>query len=122
MRGELHEYQTAIDFLRKADAELKIVIAGNHDTSLDRDYAGIWGPGDTTLERHSLYDDAVAMWTDEDAFNDNIRYLGEGTKTFQLKNGAEFTVSWELGTPPYSHSYLLSDSLICDFTMSMLLR
>ena len=93
MEGELEEYKLALSFLEKADAELKIVIAGNHDTTLDKGYDGPWGPGDTRLERDSLYEDAVEMWTGEEAKRAGIVYLEEEVRSFELKNGARFTVS-----------------------------
>ena len=39
------------------------------------------------------YDDAVEMWTGKDAKMAGIVYLEEGVRTFELKNGAIFTVS-----------------------------
>ena len=92
MEGELEEYELALSFLRKADAELKIVIAGNHDTTLDKDYVGRWGPGETPLERHELNIQAVNMWTSEEVKKAGIVYLEEGMRTFELRNGAKFTV------------------------------
>lgn len=92
MSGELHEYKLAIGYLSQAAADLKIVIAGNHDTSLDPEYKGPWGPGDTSRERDELNMNAKDMWTNESAKAAGIIYLEEGTRTFQLKNGAQFTV------------------------------
>ena len=95
MEGELEEYKLALSFLEKSDAELKIVIAGNHDTTLQKGYDGPWGPGDTRLERDNLHEDAVEMWTGEDAKKAGIVYLDEEVRSFELKNGARFTVSTE---------------------------
>lgn len=99
MSGKLQEYEKVIDFLSQADAELKIAIAGNHDTSLDEGYKGPWGPGDTNLERQNLHEDAFEMWNNEAASNAKIVYMEEGTKTFMLNNGAEFTVGCEMEIP-----------------------
>ena len=35
MLGRMQEYQTTFDMIKDIDAELKLVIAGNHDISLD---------------------------------------------------------------------------------------
>lgn len=36
--GMIDEYRVTLDMLKAADAELKIVIAGNHDLTLDANY------------------------------------------------------------------------------------
>lgn len=38
MAGGLHEYHAALDMIQLIDAPIKLVIAGNHDLSLDQDY------------------------------------------------------------------------------------
>ncbi|KAJ4022560.1 hypothetical protein NW766_001599 [Fusarium irregulare] len=34
--SKLHEFESAIDLLKQLDASLKLVIAGNHDFTLDK--------------------------------------------------------------------------------------
>ncbi|MCJ1428345.1 hypothetical protein MMC29_006254 [Sticta canariensis] len=92
MTGRVSEYQQMLNVFREADAELKIVIAGNHDITLDESFyqeigESIFHPGnpeDLAKVRE--------MWTGWEAKQVGIIYLGEGTRRFQLKNGAEFTI------------------------------
>ncbi len=92
MTGRLEEYQGIFDFLSEADAELKIVIAGNHDITLDEEFYKEIGqrlfhpnmPEDLSQVRE--------MWTGSQARQAGIIYMDEGMRTFQLKNGARFTV------------------------------
>lgn len=92
MKGGLKEYEKMIDMLAKAEAELKIVIAGNHDVTLDEHYYHSYGH---LMHRHKPEDlNAVKeIWTGAKAKQANIVYLDEGTKAFSLSNGAKFTVS-----------------------------
>jgi len=84
MNGKLDEYRVMIDMLKAADAELKIVIAGNHDLTLDAEYS----PNDKAdVEK------AKELWTGEEARAAGVVYLEEGLYKFELKNGAAFTVS-----------------------------
>lgn len=91
--GFVWEYQIMLDVLRKAEAEIKIVIAGNHDISLDEGFyneAGKWlfhrGKSENLLK-------VKEMWTGRDAKQAGIIYVEEGTRTFRLNNGVTFTVS-----------------------------
>ncbi|MCJ1350065.1 MAG: hypothetical protein MMC33_000046 [Icmadophila ericetorum] len=78
--GALMEHESTFDVLREANAEIKI---------------SAW--------RGSMkdYDDAVEMWTGKDAKMAGIVYLEEGVRTFELKNGAIFTVYTSPYTPEY---------------------
>ena len=89
--GYLTEFEAIFNFLQQAPAELKLVIAGNHDITLHKDLY---------LERlkdkhRNIPDDVDAireLWTGEEARRAGIVYLEEGVKTFTLGNGARFTV------------------------------
>lgn len=90
MIGHLHEYDKTLDFLESIDADLKLVIAGNHDISLDEDYYYRRGQ---YMHRRSEYDEelprkASTMWKGERAKRAGVTYLEEGTHTFTLNNGA----------------------------------
>ncbi|KAH7392579.1 ser/Thr protein phosphatase family protein [Pyrenochaeta sp. MPI-SDFR-AT-0127] len=90
MIGHLHEYEKTLDVLESIDADLKLVIAGNHDISLDKDYFDRKGQ---YMHRHSGFDSnlpqkARDMWKGERAERAGVTYLEEGTYRFTLKNGA----------------------------------
>lgn len=95
MVGHLHEYERTLKMLEGINADLKLVIAGNHDITLDEryyerkgQYMHRWHGYDTDLPRH-----AKEMWTGERARKAGVTYLEEGTHTFQLSNGAQLRVS-----------------------------
>ncbi|KAL8646493.1 MAG: hypothetical protein Q9226_006832 [Calogaya cf. arnoldii] len=90
--GYIHEYESMVDMISKADAELKIVIAGNHDVTLDEPYYE--KTGKRKFHRNIGEDIEVVreLWTGEKAKKAGIVYLEEGVKTFTLSNGAQFTV------------------------------
>lgn len=93
MIGRLREYEKMIEVLSKADAELKIVIAGNHDITLDEEYYR-----ETGQERFHDYkaEDLIAvkeLWTGKKARQANIVYVEEGVRSFSLSSGTRFTVS-----------------------------
>jgi hypothetical protein len=69
--------------------QLKLVIAGNHDISLDGEYWRTHLDDDDSPEEH---DEAVAIMTGPLAKDAGITYLTEGTHTFTLKNGTTFSV------------------------------
>jgi len=83
--------------LAKINAPVKLVIAGNHDLSLDKEWLKK-NPNnrlDMTLEgRKALWQEATDLWFGEDgrAVKEGIRMLDEGVHTVPLKNGAQLTV------------------------------
>jgi hypothetical protein len=93
MVGLLDEYERTLDMLERIDADLKLVIAGNHDISLDETYykrKGAYMQGkryDAEMPRH-----AQEMWTGPRAQKAGVIYLDEGTHSFTLKNGARLGV------------------------------
>ena len=92
MSGKVSEYEGIIDFLAAADAELKIIIAGNHDITLDRAYYKKWGRFKHPWRLENM-DDAMETMTGEAARKAGIVYLGEGVNSFTISSGATFTVS-----------------------------
>lgn len=94
------EYKGILDFLKTAPAELKVVIAGNHDITLHEDFYNSGGK-----KKHGRRPENVQnikeMWTGEEAKKHNIVYLEEGVKEFVLKNGARFTVYSSPWQPAY---------------------
>ena len=90
MDGGDDNYRHTIAWLATSDAELKIVIAGNHDIDLDAPYyKAHYDPPQRAERDIQLARDA---WTSKQARNAGIVYLEEGLQQFQLRNGALFTV------------------------------
>ena len=91
--GYLVEYQAMFEMLRAAPAELKLVIPGNHDITLHEDFY-VRGTGKNKHIR-SMEDvqKIRELWTGYEARSAGIVYLEEGVRTFELGNGATFTVS-----------------------------
>lgn len=83
-----------LDAFREADAELKIVIAGNHDITLDESFYGSIGESLFHPQNPEDLGKVREMWTGWEAKQAGIIYLDEGMRRFQLKNGATFTVSY----------------------------
>jgi hypothetical protein len=95
MIGTVEQYRGALRMLSTVDAELKLVIAGNHDLSLHYDYylknpraRQIAGP----YYDASFAEQARVLWTGEEAKNAGVTYLTEGMHDFTLSNGARFSV------------------------------
>lgn len=102
--GRLAEHQTIVDMLKApqtTQAELKLVIAGNHDISLDHEYYALKGAarhGSARLEDVAQIRD---LYTNEEARAAGIVYMEEEVRTFELKNGARFTVYASPYTPEF---------------------
>jgi hypothetical protein len=101
--GTPDEYRAGIRLLAQIPAELKLVIAGNHDLSLDKEYYTAQDPisGDyhstaTRIDERGFHPQnaeiAEQIWTGQEAKSAGVTYLTEGIHTFRLKNGAQFTV------------------------------
>ncbi|KAL9087170.1 MAG: hypothetical protein Q9165_006821 [Trypethelium subeluteriae] len=90
--------QESLTFLLSINAELRLVIAGNHDTLLDQSY--VQGHG----EESSSHEEAVKIMNE----TPGITYLSEGTHTFTLTNGASFNIYASPFTPSqYNPKYSL---------------
>jgi predicted phosphodiesterase len=70
-RGSIPDNAAAISMLSAFNAELKLVIAGNHDISLDKDAS----TGPEMLQTHRK---VIGMWTGHRAKAAGIHYLTEG--------------------------------------------
>ncbi|KAL8626739.1 hypothetical protein Q9189_007557 [Teloschistes chrysophthalmus] len=100
--GLLSEYEAMFEMLCNADAELKIVIAGNHDITLDEEYYESTGrelmhKGGWEQDTERIWE----MWKGERARERGVVYLEEGVRTFGLRNGAIFTIY----TSPYQPEF-----------------
>jgi predicted MPP superfamily phosphohydrolase len=93
--GRITEHKAALDLLASIPAELKLVIAGNHDLTLDKEYyllvesPVVEMAGDYNKDNADV---AEQIWTGEEAKKAGVTYLTEGMHQFRLSNGAEFTV------------------------------
>jgi predicted phosphodiesterase len=86
--GTLEEYKNTIELLGSIAAPLKLVIPGNHDLTLDRNF---WETN-CTEEGNKLYDEARALWTSPLAKAAGIVLLDEGKHTFVLENGGKLKI------------------------------
>ncbi|KEQ92815.1 hypothetical protein AUEXF2481DRAFT_7184 [Aureobasidium subglaciale EXF-2481] len=90
----------ALKMLGEIEAELKLVIAGNHDLELDGDYwlKHLDEEGGDEPEEH---DQAVAIMKSPLARDAGVIYLDEGTHHFTLQNGASFSIYVSLYSPAF---------------------
>jgi len=96
MDGSIDQYHRTLDMLSKIDAPVKLVIAGNHDRTLDKEWLKK-NPHNLDLtmdERKALWQEATDLWFSKDgrAVREGIQMLDEGVHTIRLKNGARLTV------------------------------
>ena len=94
--GELESLRQFVKMMGTIEAELKLVIAGNHDISLDVTSR----VGNMSDEEYAKYHEmALEIMTDSSAKEAGITYIQEGTYTFTLGNGATFKVYASPYTP-----------------------
>ncbi|MCJ1294033.1 hypothetical protein MMC34_005590 [Xylographa carneopallida] len=93
--GGISSYEKALRMLGRIDAELKLVIPGNHDLDLDKQF---WEAHDDDQEDHNA---AVNTMTGRLADEAGVSYLAEGTHSFTLKSGAKFTIYVSPYTPAF---------------------
>jgi Icc-related predicted phosphoesterase len=95
--GGSSSFKNVLKMLGAIDAEKKLVIAGNHDLDLDKEY---WrsslqeGDDPEKVEKEHLeeHDTAMSIMTGPLAAAAGVTYLEEGTHSFSLKSGARFIV------------------------------
>ncbi|KAK4676694.1 hypothetical protein QC764_402460 [Podospora pseudoanserina] len=94
--SKIHEFQTSLDLLRHIDAPLKLIIAGNHDFTLDK----------TAFEKkvaefQQLYLARIQISTKPNMkmSSEDVVFLGKGIHSFALRNGAKLTVYASPFTP-----------------------
>ncbi|ATY63144.1 Metallophosphoesterase [Cordyceps militaris] len=102
--SKLEEFRSAIALLRKINAPLKLVIAGNHDFTLDTaifkaKIQAVQPPLEPELVKtfYGDYEEAGKLFTD--AAQDGIHLLNEGTHDFCLQNGGKLRVYASPYTP-----------------------
>lgn len=107
MTGQMTEYLEIFDVLAEVEAKLKIVIAGNHDVTLDDDFYKEIGQTRFHRNRPQNLSKLKDLWTGERAIQAGIVYLEEGTRKLQLTNGAQLTVD--------SPDHLSEYRMLCSF-------
>jgi predicted MPP superfamily phosphohydrolase len=100
-RGGLESYKGVVNMLSGIDAELKLVIGGNHDLSLDEAYWKRFMCEDDDPEDIAEHDNAMEIFKGPLAKEAGVTYLEEGINTFTLNNGAKFTIY----TSPYQPEF-----------------
>jgi predicted phosphodiesterase len=87
--GELESLRKSVEMIGTIEAELKLVIAGNHDISLDATPRVENMSDEEYAEYHKA---ALEIMTGSSAREAGITYLQEGVYTFELSHGATFKV------------------------------
>lgn len=99
----LSEFKTTLDMLKPIPAPVKLIIAGNHDFTLDDDaYQQTRqdsGLSDEDLEDHGNVGDAVTLLRSFEMKHAGITYLEEGNHNIVLANGAGLKVYASPWTP-----------------------
>ncbi|KAK4694555.1 hypothetical protein P7C71_g3048, partial [Lecanoromycetidae sp. Uapishka_2] len=99
--GGVSSFKNALKMLGKIDAELKLVIPGNHDLELDKAFWEIQRDDDGALEDPEDHELAVKAMTGPLATKSGVSFLFEGTHSFVLSNGAKFTIYVSPYTPAF---------------------
>ncbi|KAK2847624.1 hypothetical protein FQN49_005709, partial [Arthroderma sp. PD_2] len=102
--SKIDEFRATIQLLKGINAPLKLVIAGNHDFTLDipmfkQKVAEMPGPADPELVKKVFGDYGEARKLFEEARKDGIILLDEGVYTFDLANGASLMIYASPFTP-----------------------
>ncbi|KAK5129690.1 hypothetical protein LTR08_002959 [Meristemomyces frigidus] len=105
--SKIEEIKASIKLLKEIDAPLKLVIAGNHDFTLDlpafkKKLADHNPPLDAALVKLEYGDFGEARALLDDAKQAGVVFLDEGTHNFTLANGAALTVYASPYTPSLS--------------------
>lgn len=103
-RGRPEEMRKTFDMLRGLRAPLKLVIAGNHDLAFD-DTNYTHEDSDSSDDNATKPNDKPkhkeVMQIAQEAEVDGVRYLTEGTYSFDLANGSRLRIYASQYTPEY---------------------
>ncbi|KAF1838571.1 Metallo-dependent phosphatase [Decorospora gaudefroyi] len=96
--GRPESISAALQALGKIEAKLKLVIAGNHEISLDKAYWSSQGGAEADVEwAHAL----ISPDPSSEASINGVTFLSEGTHTFTLPCDATFSIYASPYTPAY---------------------
>ncbi|KAL2024491.1 hypothetical protein VTK56DRAFT_8302 [Thermocarpiscus australiensis] len=105
--SKIDEFRAALDLLQSINAPLKLVIAENHDFTLDipvfrkkaaQAESAFSIEPELLKKEYGDFGEVRQLFTDAGA-SDNIMFLGEGIHYFSLQNGAKLTVYASPFTP-----------------------
>lgn len=105
--SQIEEFRSAIKLLQSIKAPLKLVIAGNHDFTLDdhlfrRKMAGVPSSNLEMIKReYGGVGEARELFEQDEVKQSGIVLLDEGTHTFTLANGAALKVYASPYTPSF---------------------
>ncbi|CAD6447085.1 4889d4bb-490d-48e6-8ba8-93793c0c0c19-CDS [Sclerotinia trifoliorum] len=104
--GGLSEYRAALQMLKSIPAKLKLVIAGNHDRTLDKEWVvrQCLRRGYTDEEKEDALrecEEGNAIMRGDLAGEAGVTYLEEGVHGFVLRNGARARVYASPYTPEF---------------------
>ncbi|KAL8799470.1 MAG: hypothetical protein Q9182_005875 [Xanthomendoza sp. 2 TL-2023] len=99
--GGVSSFQKAINMIASFDAELKLVIAGNHDLELDKTFWEARRGDESGRENPEAHEMAVKAMIGPLAVDAGVIFLNEGTHSFTLKNGATFSIYASPYTPVF---------------------
>ncbi|KAI0879908.1 Metallo-dependent phosphatase-like protein [Annulohypoxylon maeteangense] len=104
--SKIAEFRISLNLLKSLNASLKLVIAGNHDFTLDiptfKRKVAEAEPSlepDLVAKEYGTFGEVRGLFKEEEAKNAGIVFLDEGTHRFVLKNGATLTVYASPYTP-----------------------
>ena len=119
MIGLPSEYHKTLDMLASIDAPVKLIIAGNHDRTLDKTWMKNHERKLKGRKWEEMYEEAREMWFGEEgrARKEGVRMLEEGVHDVELGNGAVLKVSdFSLLLPLLSCSTLHYDNSLSRHT------
>ncbi|KAM0513060.1 hypothetical protein ACHAPE_008268 [Trichoderma viride] len=100
-RGRPDEVRKTFDMLRGLRAALKLVIAGNHDLAFDDTNYTHDDTDSDDAAKHDKPKYKKVMQIAQEAEVNGVRYLTEGTYSFDLANGSRLRIYASQYTPKY---------------------
>ena len=107
--SKLDEFRAAVRLLKDINAPLKLIIAGNHDFTMDTpifkskidEFKRLLSDNDDTLieKEYGTFGEAKSLFYSDEAKAAGIVFLDEGTHRFELANGGTLTIYASPYTP-----------------------
>jgi hypothetical protein len=106
--GGLPTYKNAMQDIQTIDAELKHIIADNHDLDLDEEW--LRKNAEEGEEEEDIKDSSRCVEFVKSHEKDGVYYLAEGRHEFKLKDGREFMIWVSPYTPEFSKNRPFRDT------------